>query len=64
MVVHRITGDGPKKLLLAPEWSGNKRMVLNAMMKRFRERGVCQGSCYSHNAASQVPVGILHLQGF
>ena len=28
MVVHRITGDGPKNLLLAPLWTGNKRLVL------------------------------------
>ena len=29
--VHRITGDGPKKLLLAPKWSADKRRVLNYM---------------------------------
>lgn len=28
-VVHRITGDGPKKLLIAPLWSGDKKRVLN-----------------------------------
>ncbi len=28
-VVHRITGDGPKRILLAPKWSGEKKMVLN-----------------------------------
>lgn len=28
MVVHRITGDGPKKLLIAPLWSGDKKRVL------------------------------------
>lgn len=46
MVIHRISGDGPKKLLLAPLWSGNKRMVLNSMAKRFKERGTCQGDRY------------------
>ena len=30
-VVHRITGDGPKKLLIAPLWSGNKKLVMNTM---------------------------------
>lgn len=33
MVVHRLTGDGPKKLLIAPLWSGNKREVMNRLNK-------------------------------
>ena len=45
-VIHRISGDGPKKLLVAPVRSGNKRLVLNSMAKRFKERGVCQGDQY------------------
>ena len=36
-VVHRITGDGPKKLLIAPLWSGNKKMVLNTLKKNIQE---------------------------
>lgn len=35
-VVHRITGDGPKKLLLAPLWSGDKKRVLNYLNDRIR----------------------------
>lgn len=35
-VVHRITGDGPKKLLLAPLWSGDKKKVLNYLNKRIK----------------------------
>lgn len=31
MVVHRLTGDGPKKILLAPDWTKNKRQVLNEL---------------------------------
>ena len=31
IVVHRLTGDGPKKILLAPEWTKNKRQVLNEL---------------------------------
>lgn len=33
IVVHRITGDGPKKILVAPLWSANKKKVLNTMKK-------------------------------
>ena len=31
MVIHRMTGDGDKKLLIAPEWSGDKKKVLNTL---------------------------------
>lgn len=34
-VVHRLTGDGPKKLLLAPEWTADKRGVINYINRRF-----------------------------
>ena len=36
-VVHRITGDGPKRLLLAPKWCADKKKVLNYLTKRIRE---------------------------
>ncbi len=42
-VIHRITGDGPKKLLLAPGWSGNKKQVLNRIHQRMKERDTYQG---------------------
>ena len=40
MVVHRFTGDGPKKLLIAPEWSGDKKRVLNTINRLLRERNI------------------------
>ncbi len=43
LVIHRITGDGPKRLLIAPLWSANKRLVLNSLTRRFQERGITQG---------------------
>ena len=43
IVIHRITGDGPKNLLIAPLWSANKRLVLNTLTRRFQERGITQG---------------------
>jgi radical SAM protein (TIGR01212 family) len=43
MVIHRITGDGPKKLLLAPLWSGNKKLVLNHINHQLKVRDTCQG---------------------
>lgn len=43
IVVHRITGDGPKKLLLAPMWSANKRHVLNSIAHELKTTGIYQG---------------------
>lgn len=33
VVIHRLTGDGPKKDLIAPLWSADKKSVLNALNK-------------------------------
>lgn len=44
MVIHRLTGDGAKKDLLAPLWSGDKKRVLNAIHKAFLQDNVEQGS--------------------
>jgi radical SAM protein (TIGR01212 family) len=44
MVVHRLTGDGEKRTLIAPLWSGNKKHVLNSMNRYFDEIGLEQGS--------------------
>lgn len=44
VVIHRLTGDGAKRDLLAPLWSGDKKRVLNAIHKAFREDDVEQGS--------------------
>jgi hypothetical protein len=38
MVVHRMTGDGPKSLLIAPLWSADKKRVLNAIQERLHPR--------------------------
>ncbi len=38
VVVHRLTGDGPKKILIAPIWSGNKKLVLNTLLNEIKKR--------------------------
>jgi len=43
MCIHRLTGDGAKKELLAPRWSGDKKRVLNTMNRYFEENDVRQG---------------------
>lgn len=37
MVIHRLTGDGSKKLLIAPEWSADKKRVINAINRALKE---------------------------
>lgn len=44
VIIHRLTGDGDKKILVAPLWSGNKKVVLNTINKTFEERNIIQGS--------------------
>ena len=39
MVIHRLTGDGPKKDLLAPLWSGDKKRVINYISQYLRGLG-------------------------
>ena len=46
MVIHRVTGDGPKNLLLAPLWSLDKRRVLNTLHQEMRRRGTWQSKAY------------------
>ncbi len=46
MVIHRVTGDGPKDLLIAPTWSLNKRHVLNTLHKECKMRNTYQGRLF------------------
>lgn len=46
MVVHRLTGDGPRNLLIAPLWSTDKKRVLNTINKKLKERKTYQGRLY------------------
>lgn len=43
IIVHRVTGDGPKNLLIAPLWSANKRKVLNDLHHYLKNQEIYQG---------------------
>lgn len=47
IVIHRMTGDGPKRLLIAPMWSADKKRILNAIRQEFVYRDICQGRALS-----------------
>lgn len=46
IVLHRVTGDGPKNLLIAPLWSANKRGVLNHLHHYLKINNIYQGKNY------------------
>ena len=50
IVVHRLTGDGPKKDLIAPLWSADKKRVLNYINKYFKDNNIVQGRKYSNGS--------------
>ncbi len=46
VVVHRVSGDAPKDLLIAPEWNCHKKWIINGLDKLLREKGLYQGMYY------------------
>ncbi|MBE6788324.1 MAG: TIGR01212 family radical SAM protein [Ruminococcaceae bacterium] len=48
MVICRLTGDGDKKSLVAPLWSGNKKDVLNSINRYFEDNDIVQGKAYKN----------------
>lgn len=47
-VIHRISGDAPKDILIAPSWNTHKKWVLNEFNKRLEENNLFQGMYYSN----------------
>ena len=45
-VVHRLTGDCPRELLVAPEWNTEKNAVISKIVKRMENAGIKQGEYY------------------
>lgn len=46
LTIHRLTGDGPKDLLIAPLWTSNKRTVLNLFHSYLKKNDIWQGKEY------------------
>lgn len=51
ITVHRITGDGPKELLIAPLWSSAKRSVLNHIHREMKTKNSYQGKYLEEKGA-------------
>ena len=54
VIIHRLTGDGAKRDLLAPLWSGDKKRVMNAIHAAFLRDDVEQGSRRSAHAGAET----------
>ena len=46
IIVHKISGDAPKNLLLAPEWNSHKKWIMNGLDKLLKENNLYQGMYY------------------
>lgn len=46
IVIHRVSGDAPKNLLVAPEWNLHKKWIINGIDKLLREKNLYQGMYY------------------
>ena len=46
ITIHRLTGDGPKELLIAPSWTSQQRTVLNTLHRYLKEQDIWQGKEY------------------
>lgn len=48
VVIHRVSGDAPKDLLLAPSWNSHKKWIINGLDKLLREEDLWQGKYYEN----------------
>lgn len=49
IIIHRVSGDAPKDLLIAPSWNSHKKWIINGLDKYLRENDLWQGMYYSVN---------------
>ena len=50
IVIHRISGDAPKDLLVAPDWNSHKKWIVNGLNKIMREQNLWQGMYYKRDS--------------
>ena len=48
IIIHRISGDSPKDLLVAPNWNLHKKWILNGLDKLLKEKDLYQGKFYNN----------------
>ena len=48
IVIHRISGDAPKDILVVPEWNMHKKRILNCVFKTLNDKNLYQGCFYKN----------------
>ena len=48
IVIHRISGDAPKDLLVAPDWNSHKKWIMNGLDKYLRDNDLWQGKYFKN----------------
>ena len=43
LIIHRVSGDAPKDLLVAPDWNAHKKWIINGLEKKLNENNIFQG---------------------
>ncbi len=46
IIIHKISGDAPKNLLVAPSWNSHKKWILNGIDKYMKENNLYQGQYF------------------
>ena len=46
IIIHKISGDAPKDLLVAPSWNKHKKWIINGIYKYLKENNLFQGKYY------------------
>ena len=46
IIIHRVSGDAPKDLLIAPDWNLHKKWIINGLDKLLRDKDLYQGMDY------------------
>ena len=46
IIIHRISGDAPKNILLAPDWNSHKKWIMNGLDKLMKKNDLWQGKYY------------------
>ena len=54
ITIHRLTGDVPRRLLIAPEWSYRKRTILNMINSELARRDTYQGAALAQSGTSSL----------
>ena len=50
IVIHKVSGDAPKDLLIAPDWNAHKKWIINGLDKLLCEQNLWQGMYYNRGS--------------